>query len=248
MMTVWSENGFLKSSWAHVAVFNRVAWWFLMQCQLKAQRSRTFNGGLLPCSTQTDIRPVAIVDRSINRTIKKNELDNFSGRDNSICMLVCFPRLSLSTKETGWPLSLGSLAYRRSEPSCCQLHGLCVRRRRRGAQSHGLCMGKRRRECLRLLPGEREDASCELRQRARSHENAYLYHECYFSCHLYAKNSFCVHMIRSLWRVIRTHSSPLILTKYFQCVAYTRNKVRLRLPDSTQSLDKVTGGQSNSAK
>ncbi len=39
-------------------------------------------------------RPVAIVDKSINRTIKKNDLDNFSGRDNFICILVCYPRLN----------------------------------------------------------------------------------------------------------------------------------------------------------
>jgi len=32
-----------------VAVFNRVEWRFLMQCHLRAQRSRTFNRGLLLC-------------------------------------------------------------------------------------------------------------------------------------------------------------------------------------------------------
>jgi len=48
------------------------------------------------------------------------------------------------------------------------------------------------------------------------HESSYLQHECHFSCHLYAKNSFCVymvrifsvHMIRTLRHIIATHELP----------------------------------------
>ncbi len=47
--TVVNDSGFLKYSWANVAIFNTAAWWFLMQCHLKAQRSSTFNWGFLHC-------------------------------------------------------------------------------------------------------------------------------------------------------------------------------------------------------
>ncbi len=40
--TVVNGSGFLKYSWAHVAIFNTAAWRFLMQCHLRAQRSCTF--------------------------------------------------------------------------------------------------------------------------------------------------------------------------------------------------------------
>ncbi len=46
--TVVNDSGFLKYSWAHVAIFNTAAWQFLMQCHLRAQRSSTFNWGFLP--------------------------------------------------------------------------------------------------------------------------------------------------------------------------------------------------------
>ncbi len=51
--TVVNDSGFLKYSWAHVAIFNTAAWWFLMQCHLRAQRSSTFNWGFVPCPTCT---------------------------------------------------------------------------------------------------------------------------------------------------------------------------------------------------
>ncbi len=53
--TVVSDSGFLKYSWAHVAIFNTAAWWFLMQYHLRAQRSSTFNWCFLPCPTCTVI-------------------------------------------------------------------------------------------------------------------------------------------------------------------------------------------------
>ncbi len=53
--TVVNDCGFLKCSWAHVAIFNTAAWRFLMQCHLRAQRSSTFNWGFLPCPTCTVI-------------------------------------------------------------------------------------------------------------------------------------------------------------------------------------------------
>ncbi len=53
--TVVNDSGFLKYSWAHVAIFNTAAWRFLMQCHLRAQRSSTFNWGFLPCPTCTMI-------------------------------------------------------------------------------------------------------------------------------------------------------------------------------------------------
>ncbi len=53
--TVVNDSGFLKYSWAHVAIFNTAAWRFLMQCHLRAQRSSTFNWGFLPCPTCTVI-------------------------------------------------------------------------------------------------------------------------------------------------------------------------------------------------
>ncbi len=52
--TVVNDSGFLKYSWAHVAIFNTVtvtAWRFLMQCHPRAQRSSTFHSGFLPCPT-----------------------------------------------------------------------------------------------------------------------------------------------------------------------------------------------------
>ncbi len=50
--TVVNDSGFLKYSWAHVAIFNMVtAWRFLMQCHPRAQRSSTFHSGFLPCPT-----------------------------------------------------------------------------------------------------------------------------------------------------------------------------------------------------
>ncbi len=52
--TVVNDSGFLKYSWAHVAIFNTAAW-FLMQCRLRAQRSSTFNWGFLLCPTCTVI-------------------------------------------------------------------------------------------------------------------------------------------------------------------------------------------------
>ncbi len=53
--TVVNDSGFLKYSWAHVAIFNTAAWRFLMQCHLRGQRSSTFNWGVLPCPTCTAI-------------------------------------------------------------------------------------------------------------------------------------------------------------------------------------------------
>ncbi len=47
--TVVNDSGFLKYSWANMAIFNTAAWRFLMQCHLKAQRSSTFNWGFLHC-------------------------------------------------------------------------------------------------------------------------------------------------------------------------------------------------------
>ncbi len=52
---VVNKSGFLKYSWAHVAIFNTAAWRFLMQCHLRAQRSSIFNWGFLTCPTCTVI-------------------------------------------------------------------------------------------------------------------------------------------------------------------------------------------------
>ncbi len=49
------DSGFSKYSWAHVAIINTAAWWFLMQYYLRAQSSSTFSWGFLPCSTCTVI-------------------------------------------------------------------------------------------------------------------------------------------------------------------------------------------------
>ncbi len=51
--TVVNDSGFLKYSWAHVALFNTAAWRFLMQCHLRAQKSSTFNWAFLPRPTCT---------------------------------------------------------------------------------------------------------------------------------------------------------------------------------------------------
>ncbi len=53
--TLVNDSGFLKYSWAHVAIFNTAAWRFLMQCHLRAQRSSTFNWGFLSCPSCTVI-------------------------------------------------------------------------------------------------------------------------------------------------------------------------------------------------
>ncbi len=53
--TVVNDSGFLKYSWAHVAIFNTTAWRFLMQCHLRGQRSSTFTWAFLPCPTCTVI-------------------------------------------------------------------------------------------------------------------------------------------------------------------------------------------------
>ncbi len=47
--TVVNDSGFLKYSWAHVAIFNifLLAWSFFMHYHLRAQRSSTFNWGFL---------------------------------------------------------------------------------------------------------------------------------------------------------------------------------------------------------
>ncbi len=49
--TMVNDSGFLKYSWAHVAIFNTAAWWFLMQCHLRAQKSSTVNWAFLHCPT-----------------------------------------------------------------------------------------------------------------------------------------------------------------------------------------------------
>ena len=41
--TVFTDNGFLKCSWAHVVISFIQSCWFLMQCCLRDQRSRAFS-------------------------------------------------------------------------------------------------------------------------------------------------------------------------------------------------------------
>ncbi len=57
---VFTDSGFWKYSWAHLAMSMPESCLWVMHCRLRARRPRASNKGLWPCSLRTEISQVSL--------------------------------------------------------------------------------------------------------------------------------------------------------------------------------------------
>ncbi len=101
--TVVNDCGFLKYSWAHVAMFNTSAWRFLMQCHRRAQRSSTFNWAFLPCPTCTVIYLDSLNLFTILCIVLGEGPNLFAILHCKMWFLICLPLLLWNLAQSGEP-------------------------------------------------------------------------------------------------------------------------------------------------